>query len=212
MFPTKGFVVANTAAGTWFVPQGHALWMPPDLTHDVSMHSDVVMQAAYADSSTLAGLTKQPRVMKVSGLLQAVLNALADGSLADKWTERSDHLAWLALDEIARAQATPFTLPLPEDARLLRIANALIAEPGSNRTIDQWCDVVGLSRRTMTRLFRSQLGLSFADWRCRLRLLAAITRLADGESLVRVAASLGYRNVSAFRAMAARYVVNDLLA
>jgi AraC-like DNA-binding protein len=118
-------------------------------------------------------------------------------------------LIWLVLDEISRAPSTAFVLPLPEDVRLLRLAHALIAEPGSAKTIDQWCDALGVSRRTLTRLFRSQTGVSFADWRRRLRLLSAAARIADGEPLAQVAASLDYRNVVAFRAMARRYFGHD---
>src|SRR5690348_12984682 len=152
MFTKTGFVVANTAAGTWFVPRGHALWIPPDLTHDVSMHSHVHMLAAYVGSAEAAGLPARVQVMKVKELLAAALQELADETLLRTKTERTGHLTWLVLDEIARASVSAFVLPLPEDARLVRLAQALIADPGSNRTMDQWCDLAGLSRRTMTRL------------------------------------------------------------
>lgn len=211
MFAQKGFVVANTSAGTWFVPSGHALWMPAGLTHDVSMHSEVHMLAAYIDPAEAAGLPTQAQVLRVKELLAAALQELADEPVGRTRIERAQHLTWLVLDEIARAPASAFILPLPEDARLARVTHALITDPGSNRTIDQWCDLAGLSRRTMTRLFRSQTGLSFADWRCRLRLIGAITRVAEGEPLARVAASLSYRNPAAFRAMAARYDAANLL-
>lgn len=211
MFPKMGFVVATTAAGTWFVPRGHALWIPSGLTHDISMHSEVQMLAAYIGSAEAVGLPAHAQVMKVGELLAAVLEELADETRVRSGTERTEHLSRLVLDEIARAPATAFVLPLPEDARLERLTHALIADPGSDRTIDQWCDLAGLSRRTMTRLFRSQTGLSFGDWRRRLRLITAITRVAEGEPLARVAASLSYRNLAAFRAMAARYAATGLL-
>ena len=63
----------------------------------------------------------------------------------------------------------------------------------------------------MTRLFRSQTGVSFGDWRRRLRLLSAATRVSRGEALPKVAASLGYRNPAAFRTMARRHFGDDFL-
>jgi AraC-like DNA-binding protein len=110
-----------------------------------------------------------------------------------------------------RAPGTAFVLPLPQDPRLKRIAQALIEKPGSEGTIDWWCDFAGLSRRSMTRQFRAQTGLSFGDWRRRLRLISAVARTTDGEPLARVAASLGYRDLSAFRAMASRYDASETL-
>jgi AraC-like DNA-binding protein len=209
LFAVKGLMVANTAAGTWLVPRGHALWMPAHLKHDVSMHGDVSMRTAYVSADAAAHLSAECRVLKVGVLLEAALSALADELRGLRRTERTNHLIWLVLDEINRAPSTAFVLPLPQDVRLARLARALIAHPGSAKTIDQWCDTVGVSRRTMTRLFRSQTGVSFGDWRRRLRLLSAAARVADGEPLAKVAASLDYRNVAAFRTMARRHFGDD---
>jgi AraC-like DNA-binding protein len=61
----------------------------------------------------------------------------------------------------------------------------------------------------MTRLFRDQTGISFGDWRRRLRLLSAAARVSDGEPLAKVAANLDYRNMASFRAMARRQFGDD---
>ncbi|MCW3482086.1 helix-turn-helix domain-containing protein [Neisseriaceae bacterium JH1-16] len=58
----------------------------------------------------------------------------------------------------------------------------------------------GMSRRTFTRLFRQQLGTSFAVWRQQASLLAALARLGQGEPVTRVALDLGYSSPSAFSA------------
>ncbi len=205
LFATKGLMVADTSAGTWLVPRGHALWMPAGLTHDVSMHGAVSMRTAYIRAAEAARLPLTCRVLKVGPLLEAVLAALAETSSEVGCTARTDHLIWLVLDEIDRAPSTTLALPLPNDTRLARLAHALMADPGSTLTVDGWCEVVGLSRRTMTRQFRSQVGMSFGDWRRRLRLLSAARRVADEEPLAKVAASLDYqKNVAAFRTMARR--------
>lgn len=209
LFAVEGLMVANTAAGTWLVPRGHALWMPAGLDHDVSMHGEVSMRTAYVRAAEAARLSSECRVLKVGALLEGALTALADEARGATRTDRANHLMWLVLDEINRAPSTAFVLPLPKDARLSRLARALVARPGSSKTIDQWCDVVGVSRRTMTRLFRSQTGVSFGDWRRRLRLLSATARVSGGEALPKVAASLGYRNAAAFRTMARRHFGDD---
>jgi AraC-like DNA-binding protein len=200
----KGFTVAKTTAGSWFVPPGYALWIPPDLVHDIAMHSDVVVGTAYVARTQAASLSSQCRVISVTALLEAALAALGKDQPSGPPSPRSNHLAWLIVDEISRAEATAFAVTLPRDLRLVRIAEALIAEPGSERTIDQWCELAGLSRRTLTRTFRQETGLSFGEWRARLRLAEAMTRVAEGETLARAAAKVGYRNVAAFRTMAAR--------
>ena len=77
LFAVKGLMVANTAAGTWLVPQGHALWMPAKLTHDVSMHGDVSMRTAYVRAADAARLSAECRVLKVGVLLGSMLSELA---------------------------------------------------------------------------------------------------------------------------------------
>jgi len=74
---------------------------------------------------------------------------------------RGGHLAWIILDEVRRATAAPFELPIPQDRRLERLTRALVQNPASPATIDEWAEGFRLSRRTLTRLFRSQTGLSF---------------------------------------------------
>ena len=204
-------MIANTAAGTWLVPRGHALWMPAGLEHDVSMHGEVSMRTAYVRAAEAARLSFECRVLKVDALREGALTALADEVRGATRTERANHLIWLVLDQINRAPSAAFVLPLPKDARLSRLARALIARPGSSKTIDQWCDLVGVSRRTMTRLFRSQTGVSFGDWRRRLRLLSAAARVSGGEALPKVVAGLGYSNAAAFRTMARRHFGDDVL-
>jgi AraC-like DNA-binding protein len=205
LFAVSGLMVAHTEAGTWIVPRGYALWMPPNLTHDVSMHGDVAMRTAYVRAGEAALLFPDCRVLQVDALLQAALIGLSDEVCGSSRTARADHLIWLILDEIKRAPSMAFVLPMPEDIRLARLTHSLMLDPGSPKTIDQWCDVAGASRRTLTRLFRSQTGISFGDWRRRLRLLSAAARVADGEVLAEVAASLNYRSEAAFRTMVRRH-------
>jgi AraC-like DNA-binding protein len=204
IFAISGLMVAHADAGTWVVPAGFALWLPPKVFHDVHMHGTVAMRTAYVSERAMAGLPTGCQVLGVSPLLQACLVALADEKPDYDERGRGGHLAAMVLDEIVRAPTTPFALPVPADPRLARLARALIREPGSTRDLDQWADATGVSRRTLTRLFRRETGLSFGAWRRRLRLLQARAREADGEPPTRIAARLGYRSLAAFRAMARR--------
>lgn len=95
----------------------------------------------------------------------------------------------------------PLHLPLPRDPRLKAITDSLLAAPGDNRDLTQWGRRTGASGRTLARLFRRETGMTFASWRRRLRLLAAVSRLGGGESVTTVAYDLGYHSPSAFVAM-----------
>lgn len=204
IFAVSGLMVATADTGTWVVPPGYALWMPPGLNHDVAMRGDVAMCTVYVAAHARPDLPPDCRVVAVTPLLAASLSALADEAPAYDTDGRGSLLAALILDEIVRAPATPFALPVPRDPRLARAARALIDQPGAGHDLDRWAGIAGVSRRTLTRGFKAETGLSFGAWRRRLRLIEAAGAEAEGEPIGRVCARLGYRSPAAFRAMARR--------
>jgi len=90
--------------------------------------------------------------------------------------------------------------PLPSDARLARVCRALFDTPSLAARLNDVAADAGMSRRTFTRLFRADTGVSFAEWRQQVCLLAAIERLGQGQAVTRVALDLGYASPSAFSA------------
>jgi AraC-like DNA-binding protein len=96
--------------------------------------------------------------------------------------------------------ALPLNTPLPRDPRLARLCRALIAAPALEIDIDTMAHKAGMCRRSVTRLFRQQTGMSFSAWRQQACLLAALTRLGSGDPITQVAVDLGYSSASAFTA------------
>lgn len=203
LYATSGLMLATTRDGSWAVPAGHALLIPPQLVHDVTMHGQVSMLTAYLSVSAFAA-PSQCRVLPISPLLDVLLMALAGEPVLYDENGRGGHLAALVLDEIRRAPATPFVLPLPEEPRLRRLCRELIENPGLRYDLDIWADRIGVSRRTLTRHFRLETGLSFGEWRRRVRMVDTMVRKAHGEGLHRIAPELGYSSVRAFQAMIRR--------
>jgi AraC-like DNA-binding protein len=90
------------------------------------------------------------------------------------------------------------SIPMPQDARLLRLCEALIAHPERASTLDDWTDNVGASRRTLARLFQKECGITFTAWRQRVRFHAAIEALSRGHTVAEAARQSGYGSPSAF--------------
>jgi len=74
-------------------------------------------------------------------------------------------------------------------------------DPTIHATIDALSRALGMNRRTFTRLFRRETGLSFMAWRQQACILVALPRLAAGEAVTSVAMDLGYDNPAAFTSM-----------
>jgi AraC-like DNA-binding protein len=56
----------------------------------------------------------------------------------------------------------------------------------------------GVGERTLSRLFRRELGMTFPQWRTQLRLYHALRMLADDVAVTSVAHRCGWASTSAF--------------
>ncbi len=65
-------------------------------------------------------------------------------------------------------------------------------------TLQAWAERLGLSEKTLMRLFQRETGLSFRGWRQRMRLLSSLSLLEEGDSVTNTALACGYDSTSAF--------------
>jgi AraC-like DNA-binding protein len=128
---------------------------------------------------------------------------LAAAQFGPKYDEGSaeQRLLRVILDRLPTLSLPPLHLPEPEDDRLRRITERLLKEPSKRHSLSVLAHSTGLTERTAERLFRSETGMTFGKWRQQLRLITALQKLADGESVTNVALDVGYSDVSAFIAM-----------
>jgi AraC-like DNA-binding protein len=99
---------------------------------------------------------------------------------------------------VGRLRELPLSLPLPTDKALARRCLRFSASLKAYAKIDEWANSLHLTRRTFTRLFRQETGLSFVAWRQQACILAALPKLTAGASVTQTAADLGYDNPAAF--------------
>ena len=201
---TSGIMRVETAQAAWILPPARALWLPPQWPHNVTMRSHVEMRTVYIAPAACAGLPEQPVLVEISGLLRELILALLEEPADYDENGRGGIVARLMLTELARLPERRLAVPMPRDARALRVARALLDNSSIEHDLDRWAEEAGASRRTLARLFRSETGLGFSEWRARLRAIDGLARLADGASVAETAASVGYASPSAFTAMIRR--------
>jgi len=87
------------------------------------------------------------------------------------------------------------------DVRLAALCRNFLREPSAHPAIDDWAQLLAMSRRAFTRLFRRETGVSFAEWRRQAAVLQAVRRIAGGEAITTIAHDLGYGSSAAFTSM-----------
>lgn len=193
----RGLLSLGVEEGVWIVPAIHAVWLPPNHLHHGRSHGPFSGWSAYVAEDACRDLPERPCTIRTSGLLkEAVLRAStwAEG----EWSTRHSHVADVILDEIRSSPIAPFGLPLPKDARLQRIAQAIIADPADERDLERWASWGAVSSRTLSRRFVAETGFNFTVWRQRARLMRSLEMLADEMPVQNVALDLGYATASAF--------------
>ncbi|UYB53378.1 helix-turn-helix transcriptional regulator [Xanthomonas sp. AM6] len=201
VYALHGLMVVRSGQGHWVVPSTRALWMPAGTVHSVRCVGTLGMRSLYIRPAAIAGMPAQPSVMAVEPLLEALIRSAAGVPWDYAAESRDGRLMRLILDELHALPALPLHLPQPHDARLLRIGAALDADPADTTTLHDWAARLEVNVKTIQRLCRRELQMSFGQWRQQLRLLRGLERLAAGDRIIDVAVELGYDSPSAFTAM-----------
>lgn len=207
VYAVAGLMMAEAGGTSWAVPAGSGLIVPAGMLHEIRMAGEVQLQSLYIDpAASGAEMMAECRAVTVEPLLAGLIAALC--AMNNPWPlpPRAHHLSQLILIELAAAPKSPLALPYPADARLQRVCDALIGAPGAPHTLDHWAALAGMSRRSFTRRFQQQTGLSFGGWRDRLRCQIALRAEARGARLEQVAQRLGYASRQSLLAMMRRLV------
>lgn len=197
----SGLIRLHTKQGSWLLPPQRIGWLPPGLHHKVTLSGVLSGWGVLLTPAASRTLPAQPCVMGVSDLLRALVRRAAGWTNADRLTPAQMHVVAVLLDEIRGAPQEPLHLPMPADARALRIANVLIKRPSDARTLHELGKWAGMSERTARRIFMAETGMGFTQWRQQARLTLALERLAANEPVADVAEALGYATPSNFIAM-----------
>jgi AraC-like DNA-binding protein len=198
VYASQGVMTVTAAAGSWVVPPQRAVWMPAGAEHGIRVNRAISMRSLFVRPDAVAGLPDACRVVNVSDLLRALI--LRAMTLPPRYDEAGPdgRIMRVILDELRMLPSAPLHLPRARDPRLLRVTEALRAEPADPRPLDAWARQAGASPRTLARLFLAETGLGFRAWRQRARLLHALVALADDAPVTAVAFEAGYDSPSAF--------------
>lgn len=195
MYVSAGVVEMTTAVGNWIAPPQRALWVPAGRWHEHVFHGASRSHTVGFDPDTAPVRTSEPAVLLVGPLLRELIVAYTDGELDGPEEHR---LRAVLVDQLRHATHGSLHVPLPRDPVLADACAIVLADLTSQWTIAELGAEVGASTRTLSRVFRAELTMSYPQWRTQARLAQAVRELAEGRSVTRVAASCGWSSPSAF--------------
>ncbi len=201
LYTVSGVITCQTERGVWMVPPGCAVWIPGGMIHRATPSGKVRGYALFVEPDAVAGLPQTCCSLAVSVLLQALIDRACALPRLYLPEGPEGRIMAVLLDELVAAPLEQLHLPRPSDARLVKLADAILADPADAATLPQWAARIGMSERNMSRLFRQQTGMSVGRWRHQWHVIAGLQRLTSGLSVQAVAYELGYDSASAFVTM-----------
>jgi len=191
-YAASGALVTKTQVGTWVTPASRITWVPPFHVHSSRSYGETDVRVFRVPAALADQLPREPSVFVASALLREAYLAMIDDH------PRARLLLEVVIAELARAPQESLRLPEPTDARLKAVTDLLHADPSNAATLAELGRASGASERTLSRLFGSELSMSFHQWRTLLRIQRAVLELCDGASVTDTAMLLGWSNPSSF--------------
>lgn len=197
----RGTVWIYLEDSIWRLAPGQGIWIPAHTPHTARHERDAVGCYAYVPDAAL----KSPVVTVTRVLVQrAVQEMMLHLGSNDMDPELRVRIQAVLIDMLQ--QPLPEVLedageiPLPGDERVRPLVQTVLDAPGDARTARELFAMHGLHERTVLRVFSTDIGMSFGQWRTGVRMTMAARLIVGGTPVGAAGNSCGYDSTSAFSA------------
>jgi AraC-like DNA-binding protein len=194
---TGGVASVRGTSGYILFPAHRFGWIPPATQHQLVLHGPAVGSVLCLSQELCSAMPSEPVVFTASRVASALLERIAAQLYGAPLEATGEQRLQVLITELFAGATMPLRIPMPTSEKAARIARAMLLHPGELRSEVEWANWAGMSRRTLIRHF-DRSGLSFTEWRQRVRIMAAIELLAKGLPVAEVAGEVGYASVSGF--------------
>lgn len=195
---SAGIMEVVTQRNLWIGNPLQSVWIAGNEEHQVYFPNNVKVISVFIDESRLGPLPQNSFAFDNTMFLSGLLDKIISFANPREFSPPQTRVIAVFLDELATLKPSRTYLPTSQDNRIRMVIDALMNDLSSKHTIAHYARQSCVSPRTLTRLFSKELGMSFGDWKMRLKLLEAIKQLGEGKSVKEIAFELGYENVSSF--------------
>ncbi|PKH24443.1 AraC family transcriptional regulator [Enterobacterales bacterium CwR94] len=182
-------------------PAEFPVWVPPGIEHASYNHKQAHFRTLDIHAELCQGLPPTACLLKVSPIVHAIVEDCAARQVGLPDSEEDQRLCEVLLDQLRQALPQESYLPHSPDRFLAPMLHALEQDPADNTPLSTWAQRVFTTERTLARRFQTELGMTFSEWRQRLRFVHAISLLEQGLTVQDIALQLGYSSSSALIVM-----------
>jgi AraC-like DNA-binding protein len=194
----RGTMEVSAGRSVWLIPPHFALWIPAQTCYRIHMPESVSLRSLYFRAGLVSALPPDCAMLYVSPLQrELIVEAVRIGQLR-MWNQYERALRDLLVSNLESASPVPNHVTLPREQRARAVAQAVLTNPSQPIRLSALCADVGVSVRTIERIFRKDVGIDFESWRRQVRLMKAVELLVSGCTVKEVAFGAGYRQPGGF--------------
>ncbi|ACS85039.1 helix-turn-helix domain-containing protein [Musicola paradisiaca] len=199
LYAREGGMRMEIEGKTLIVPVLYGVWIPANVPHQILATSNVLLESLYVEPEYAAIDHDSSKVVVISDFVREFIH-YATEHIPEQYDEAGDDgkMVDVLTTLLRQLPDAGFSLPWPESVVLVRVCRDIQQAPDAAHGIEAWAARTGMSVRTFSRRFRKETGVSFSEWKKRLRLLESIIMLKDNRSVTQVALDLGYSSTASF--------------
>lgn len=201
VYATSGSLVVSVEEALYVITPEQAIWIPTGIEHTTGALNGAEFRNLYVADIPQLNMPKTCTVYAASLLFKALILEIEHLENTTQDLAYWDKVEDLLFEQLRRLSKQDFHLPWASSHKLQIMCEAIYQNPSDPRTIQDWGQQLGASTRTLVRHFEKELGMTFRDWRYRLRLYLALEWLCTTQPITAIALTLGYASASAFTYM-----------
>ncbi|MDP9824454.1 helix-turn-helix transcriptional regulator [Kineosporia succinea] len=193
-FSPNGVLVGRQGGEHQFVGPNEVFWARRGVTHEVAAGPGQTVFRVCLREDPPALKKVRVGAASVGPEAAALLRALGSSGVLPARSAKARARMLAGIGETVRELPGA---PVNGSGYAMRVARALTHDPGDPTGLEEWARRLHVSVKTLQRDFVKEFGLSYTQWRTRLRLLASRV-LLETTPVTEVAHRVGYASTSAF--------------
>src|SRR5471032_1852472 len=198
IYSFSGVLEIESSNASFVITPQFGIWIPPNVGHSGFNRHQAYHCSFHVASEHCIHLPSTACALTVTPLVRAILEELR---LRLVHSPEEDRLLYVLLDLLARSSRAESYLPTSCDPLLGPVLRALEAFPADPRSLPEFACSAKTTERTMMRRCQRDLGMTFIEWRQRLKIIEAMVLLEKGQAVEEISLKLGYSTASAFICM-----------
>ena len=207
LYADGGIIHVFTATRHWYLPGRFYMWIPAHTAYHLeSSSSRIHLYSFYfKEPQELQQVLSTPNIFLSNDLMREMFLFAQDWS--GGINKRNDYTkycllrAMLALIPEMNAPIDTFPIqhPYPKSEKLRHIARYLNMNIDQSFTIEEVATQFGMSSRSLSRLFKEDMGISYIRFLRAIRISKALELMSENKySILEIAIRIGYNELSSF--------------